>query len=153
MTSSARILTAQPNSSPRLLRPAAPRQAYGVIDEIRLALRPRSRAAFVTGLLLGAVVPGMTFVEAHREIDWQRPLWGQPSVLFVLGGLLFSAFTLWHWGKQAFSSRVKATGFVVLLEGVMVTSHTPWLALLALGYLIAINGIATACNLARPGTP
>jgi len=41
----------------------------------------------------------------------------------------------------------KSVGFVVLVEGVMVTSTTHWLALTALGYLIGINGIATACAL------
>jgi hypothetical protein len=89
-------------------------------------------------------------VEAHEEIALTRSLWTQPAVLIVLGGLLFSAFTVYHWCRQAFRSRVKAVGTVLLLEGVMITSHTAWLALVALGYLIAINGIATACNLARP---
>ena len=41
-------------------------------------------------------------------------------------------------------------GFVVLLEGVLILSHTEWLSFIALGYLICINGIATGCALALP---
>jgi hypothetical protein len=41
----------------------------------------------------------------------------------------------------------------VLLEGVMITSHTLWLAYTTLSLLVLINGIATACNLADPPTP
>ena len=48
----------------------------------------------------------------------------------------------------AFRARVKSAGFVVLLEGVMVFAQTQWLALAALAYLAAINGLATGCNLA-----
>jgi hypothetical protein len=55
---------------------------------------------------------------------------------------------MYGWGKLAFLQRSKAIGFVLLLEGTMVTSHTHWLAVTALVYLCAINGVATACNLA-----
>lgn len=125
-----------------------PPGSLGVVDQVRLALRPRSRLAFGIGLLLGAFVPLATFVISHTELDLQRPLWGQLPALFVAGGLLFSAVTMYGWGKLAFLQRAKALGFVLLLEGTMVTSHTRWLALGALCYLCAINGVATACNLA-----
>ena len=125
-----------------------PPGSLGVVDQVRLALRPRSRLAFGIGLLLGAFVPLATFVISHTELDLTRPLWGQLPALFVAGGLLFSAVTMYGWGKLAFLQRAKALGFVLLLEGTMVTSHTHWLALGALCYLCAINGVATACNLA-----
>ena len=53
---------------------------------------------------------------------------------------LYSALTVFEWAKLAFTSVPKSVGFVVLVEGVMVTSTTHWLALTALGYLIGING-------------
>ncbi len=143
-----------PAPEPRAVReprpPAEPIPpgSLGVVDQVRLALRPRSRLAFGIGLLLGAFVPLATFVISHTELDLARPLWGQLPALFVAGGLLFSAVTMYGWGKLAFLQRAKALGFVLLLEGTMVTSHTHWLALGALCYLCAINGVATACNLA-----
>lgn len=126
--------------------PAGP---LGVVSQVRLALQPRSRLPFAIGLLLGAFVPLATFVISHTEIDLARALYLQPAAAFVLGGLLFSAVTMYGWGKLAFLQRTKALGFVLLLEGTMVTAHTHWLAVAALVYLCAINGVATACNLAR----
>ena len=75
------------------------------------------------------------------------PLYTQKALYLVLGGLAYSAKTVWQWGTVAFQNAFKAFGFVVLLEGVMVTSHILWLSITALVYLMAINGIATGCNL------
>ena len=131
-------------------RPQRPRQSLGVVEQVRLSLRRGSRLAFALGVLLGGFVPIATYVISHTELQ-PGPLWLQPSAAFVAGGLLFSAVTMYRWGVLAFVQRAKALGFVVLLEGTMVTSHTHWLALAALCYLSAINGVATACNLARAG--
>lgn len=132
--------------------PASPRakapQVLGVVEQVTLALRPRARLATLMGFLLGGFVPLASYVVAHYEIDYSAPLYTQVAVLLVLGGLVYSARTVYEWGKLAFQSPGKAVGFVVLAEGVMITGHTPWLALSALGYLISINGIATGCNLA-----
>lgn len=129
-------------------RPPRPRLPLGVVEQVRLSLRRGSRLAFALGVMLGGFVPIATYVISHTELR-PGPLWLQPAAAFVAGGLLFSAVTMYRWGALAFAQRAKALGFVVLLEGTMVTCHTPWLALLALGYLAAINGVATACNLAR----
>lgn len=129
-----------------------PRGPLGVVAQVRLALRPGSRLAFTLGVLLGGFVPIATFQISHTELN-ARELWLQPAAYFVAGGLLFSAVTMYRWGTLAFTQRAKALGFVVLLEGTMVTCHTRWLALAALAYLAAINGVATACNLARAGEP
>lgn len=130
-------------------RPPRPRLPLGVVAQVRLSLRAGSRLAFALGVLLGAFVPIATFQISHTELTTTRPLWTQPAAFFVAGGLLFSAVTMYNWGCLAFTQRAKALGFVVLLEGTMVTCQTQWLALAALGYLAAINGVATACNLAR----
>jgi hypothetical protein len=66
----------------------------------------------------------------------------------VLGGLVFSALTVFRWGRLAFGSPVKALGFVVLAEGVMTFCSTAWLSVVALGYLVLINAIATGCTIA-----
>ena len=71
-------------------------------------------------------------------------------LILVLGGLLFSAKTVWQWAHQAFANDAwKATGFVVLLEGVMTLSQIPALAIAALVLLTAINGIATGVVLSK----
>lgn len=122
-------------------------QAFGVVAQVQTALRRENRLATLLGFLLGGFVPLACYVVAHREISADAPLYLQRALYLVLGGLAYSARTVWQWGAVAFRNAVKATGFVVLLEGVMVTSHVAWLGVAALVYLVAINGIATACNL------
>jgi hypothetical protein len=132
----------------RPTRPERPRGPLGVVEQVRLSLRRGSRLAFFLGCLLGGFVPIATFQVSHTEFSWARPLWAQPAAFLVAGGLLFSALTMYRWGVLAFAHRAKALGFVVLLEGTMVTCHTQWLAFAALAYLAAINAVATACRLA-----
>lgn len=99
------------------------------------------------GFALGGVVPFVTFSVSHGEVDASRALYAQPSILLVLGGLVFSARTVFDWARRAFDGAAKAAGFVVLLEGVMVLAAARWLSFVALLFLIVINGIATGCNL------
>jgi VIT1/CCC1 family predicted Fe2+/Mn2+ transporter len=117
------------------------------VDQVRIALRPRNRLATFLGFLLGGFVPLASFFVAHFELSAITPLYTQRALYLVLGGLAYSAKTVWQWGTLAFQNGFKAFGFVVLLEGVMVTSHILWLSIAALVYLMAINGIATGCNL------
>jgi hypothetical protein len=121
-----------------------------IIEQIKTAAR--NWPAGLLGAALGGIVPLITYTVAHSGIaDWLNP--ADPRIPIVAGGLAYSAKTVWQWGNQAFDCIYKATGFVVLLEGVMVTSSVSWLAQLALCYLIAINAIATACQIARDDQP
>lgn len=146
--------TAPRRSSPRLrIAPAAPRAPQaspGVVAQVRLALRPKARLATLLGCLLGGFVPLASYVVAHGEVDLET-VHGMVSLLLVLGGLLFSAKTVFAWGRMAFNHGGKALGFTVLLEGVMTMSHTHWLAFIALGYLVSVNAIATGCTLSLAG--
>jgi hypothetical protein len=114
----------------------------GIITQIHIAARNPLPA--VIGALLGALVPSATFVVGHCELA----SWTEPKALIVLGGLVFSALTVFRWGRLAFGSPVKALGFVVLAEGVMTFCSTAWLSVVALGYLVLINAIATGCTIA-----
>jgi hypothetical protein len=114
----------------------------GIIAQIHIAARNPLPA--VIGALLGALVPSATFVVGHYELT----SWTEPKALIVLGGLVFSALTVFRWGRLAFGSAVKALGFVVLAEGVMTFCSTAWLSVVALGYLVLINAIATGCTIA-----
>lgn len=117
-----------------------PSIARSVVGQVRLALKRENRLATAVGSLLGGFVPAATWTMTHHEPhDWR--------LLIVAGGLLYSAITVYKWGVLAFGMRVKAFGFVALLEGVMVMSATAWLSLTALGILIGINAVATAVAL------
>lgn len=119
----------------------------GVIGQVRVA--GQNPVALAIGCLLGGFVPVASFHVAHNEVT---SFWSLATAL-VLGGLVYSAKTVFTWGKLAFSCTWKATGFVVLVEGVMVTSKSTWLALAALAYLVAINAVATGCTLALRDAP
>lgn len=120
----------------------------GVVQQVKRACVKRNRLATLIGFLLGGFVPVAIYVISHREagaLAWTAASAGPWSL--IAGGLLYSAQTVYQWAKLAFQNAAKSLGFCVLIEGVMVTSHTHWLALAALCYLIVINGVATGCTL------
>jgi hypothetical protein len=142
--------------------PAMPPQPeqLGVVDQIVVAFnlefarskRGRkllSRVAAIWGFVFGGAVPVTTYCEVHYDLDTSLPLHSQVATFLILGGLLFSAKTVFAWAKLAFDDGLKAAGFVVLLEGVMVSSNVPVLPLVLLALLVIINGVATACILSR----
>lgn len=137
-----RSIRPAPTSSPR--EREAP---TGVVAQVRAALHPRARLATLLGCILGGFVPLASYVVAHGEIDATVPLYAQVSTLLVLGGLLFSAKTVYTWARAAFDSPAKALGFVVLVEGCLTLSRTHWLGLAALALLVAVNGVATGVTL------
>jgi VIT1/CCC1 family predicted Fe2+/Mn2+ transporter len=128
----------------------ATRKPIGVVAQVRAALAPKARLATALGFLLGGFVPLSTYFVVHYEVT-EAPLYTQTAVALAIGGLTFSAKTVFHWASLAFQGVAKALGFVVLAEGVMTFSHIQWLSVAALVYLIAINGVATGCNLSRGG--
>jgi hypothetical protein len=127
--------------------------AVSVVSQVRSALRPEARLATALGFALGGFVPLATYVAWHLDRVTADTWYSQPASYIVGGGLLFSARTVYAWASSAFRSPAKALGFVVLLEGVMSFSGVQWLALAALAYLVAINGVATGCNLSAHAKP
>jgi len=128
-------------------------QRMGVVDQVVLALHARNRLATALGFVAGGVVPVATYVEAHHDMDASSALYSQITTYLVLGGLVFSAKTVFSWARRAFADGWKAAGFVVLLEGVMITSQVPVLPLVLLTILVAVNGIATGCTLSVERAP
>jgi predicted Kef-type K+ transport protein len=118
----------------------------GVVAQVKRAFAARNRLALAVGFLLGGFVPIAIYFVAHDPSTGglaPTGAWG-----LVGGGLLFSLQTVFQWARNAFSSAFKSVGFCVLLEGVMVSPATAhWLAVAALSYLVAINGVATGCTL------
>ncbi len=118
-----------------------------IVEQVRIAISKGNKIAMAMGFLLGAIVPIATFSIAHYEVNAALPLYLQMPSLLVLGGLCFSAKTVFDWAKTAFKHPVKALGFVLLIEGVMTFSTNYYLSIVALVYLIVVNGLATGCNL------
>lgn len=126
-----------------------------ISEQIRRSMQKTSRMPMITGCILGAFVPIAVYLTAHSEAmqnhgNILRTIQAEPFLaLLITGGLLFSATSVFRWGYQAFGhSWVKALGFVVLVEGTLILSPIPWLALVALAYLVIINGLATGTTLA-----
>lgn len=115
-----------------------------VVGQIRIAFA--HPLPLVIGALLGALVPIATYTVGHAELG--EAGWCSLSGAIVVGGLGFSAITVYKWGRRAFGGAVKAVGFVVLSEGVMSFSHSTWLSLVVLGFLVAINAVANGATLA-----
>ncbi len=116
-----------------------------VMVSVTTAFQRKNRRAAIWGFAVGGWAPIASYYIAHTEIKGD---YYQPLSLLVLGALLFSVITVFEWCKAAVNSAIKAAGFVVLLEGVMVFSKIEWLGVSALALLILTNGIQSACNLA-----
>ncbi len=114
-------------------------KTVSAVEQVRLTFRSDRRLSAFMGCLIGGFIPAATFVVVHYEVRSEPWLWA-----FVVAGLYFSALSVFHWAKQAFTLTQKAVGFVVLLEGVVSFSRTPWLAATGLVVLVGINGISTA---------
>lgn len=147
----------QSNTSNQSGAVKAQKQIVSIISQIR-ALRSKDNwLAFVVGGLIGSFVPVAVFALNHHYhvINEEHPLFSLPEgggqwslVVLILAGAAFSAKSVFGWGLSAFAGdRVKAFGYCILIEGVMVLSPLEWLRGVAMGYLVLINVIATGTNL------
>jgi len=125
----------------------------GPLEQLRSATR--SPLALAQGAALGGLVPVTTYAVAHgfelMRVEGGTVVtapWVHPGWLLVLGGLLFSAKTVYEWTTAAFEDRAKALGFVVLVEGALLLAPSPALRYVALAYLVTINALGTGARLA-----
>jgi len=118
-----------------------------VVQQVKAAAHPRARLATAVGSVLGGFVPLASWQMAHHELSAAQPLYTQLIAYIVLGGLIYSSTNVYSWGRAAFRGRVKAAGFVLLLEGVLVASSTGWLSIAALAILMGVNAITTGATL------
>lgn len=113
--------------------------------------------AALIGALIGGLVPWFGRTLAHEEIPsaWSAGHHSLAMVMVtvVLGCALFSALSVYKFGKAAFGDSRKALGFVLALEGVMLVS-TGATSAVALAVLILINAVAngSVIALARDAT-
>jgi hypothetical protein len=119
--------------------PPAPPRIY-------FALGRRARA--LLGFGLGAFVPLASYTEIHMEVGKHPELW-----FLVAGALVYSAISVYTWAVEAFHYRLKAIGFVVLLEGTMTFCSILWLSLAGLAILMILNAITAAVTLQGRNSP
>ena len=124
-----------------------------ILKEVRAAAG--NKTALIGGILLGGFIPFSVYWLMHREAPTSVPLCelaGHPVAfahLLVLGGLAYSAKTVYQWGRAVFADRFKAVGFTLLVEGILTFGHSDCLIFPALGILILINGISATSRLAE----
>lgn len=118
-----------------------------VLNQIQVTCSNGNKRAAFIGFVLGGIIPALTFFVDRYEIQHNVSLLAQIPAYLVLGGMFFSAKTVFDWARLAFHNTFKAAGFVVLLEGAMIFSGLLPLAVVALVVLVTINGTATACHL------
>ncbi len=115
--------------------------------------KPRSRSkqvitkrqAMTIGTWCAAIaasfLPVAAYVIAHVEAVERPWMW-----VLVAAALAYSAPTVAKWATKWAGHPVKAWGFVVLLEGVMVFSQIKWLSIIAVGILVAVNAYVARVN-------
>ena len=126
-----------------------------VVTQLECAVR-NPHAALI-GALLGGLVPWFGRTLAHDQVPaaWSagNAALALTMVAVVLGCALFSALSVYKFGRAAFGDSRKALGFVLALEGVMLVSHGAT-STVALAVLILINAVAngSVIALARDAT-
>ena len=140
----------------RKARATADRSATtDVVTQLECAIR-RPQATLI-GALVGGIVPWFARTLAHDQLPaaWSAGNSALAAVMLavVLGCALFSAITVYKFGRATFNDSRKALGFVAAIEGVMLVS-TGVTSNVALAVLILINALAngSAIALAREAT-
>jgi hypothetical protein len=126
-----------------------------VVTQLECAIR-RPQATLI-GALVGGIVPWFARTLAHDQLPAAfsagHTALAAVMLAVVLGCALFSAITVYKFGRATFNDTRKAFGFVAAIEGVMLVS-TGATSNVALFVLILINALAngSAIALAREAT-
>lgn len=114
----------------------------------RKASTPRAKKSVtslprvISGALLGGFIPVAAHTLAHHStMGWTL------TGLIVAGCLLYSAPTVYQWAEKF--GKLKAFGFVLCLEGVLVASPVAWLSWCALGLLAGVNACILATKVGK----
>jgi len=120
-----------------------------IVTQLECALR-RPQATLI-GALVGGLVPWFARTLAHDQLPatWSAGNTGLAMVMLtvVLGCAVFSAITVYKFGRATFGCSRKALGFTLAIEGVMLVS-TGVTSAVALAVLIAINALANGASIA-----
>jgi len=114
----------------------------GAVEQMKRAFAAGNRLSAFMGVILGGFIPIAVYALVHFEVADQPALW-----VMVVGGLAFSAISVFKWAESAFHIVLKALGFVVLLEGTVTFASQRWLSLAGLAILVTINSVSAAVAL------
>ena len=135
--------------SKRSIGPVDRSATTDVVTQLKCAIR--NPQAALLGAVIGGMIPWFARTLAHEEIP---SAWSNGNhvlvgamVAVVLGCAVFSALTVYKFGRAAFGDPRKALGFVLALEGVMLVSRGAT-STMALVLLIAINALANGSVIA-----
>ena len=139
-----------PKSTRRDKRANADRSATtDIVTQLECAIR-RPQATLI-GALVGGIVPWFARALAHDQLPaaWTAGNSALALVMLavVIGCALFSAVTVYKFGRATFNDTRKALGFVAAIEGVMLVS-TGATSNVALFVLILINALANGSSIA-----
>jgi hypothetical protein len=98
--------------------------------------------AYLAGLIIGGIIPSITWDIAHHQTQHRPILWTA-----VTGGLIYSAPMVAGWFSR-YVGQVKGWGFVVALETAM-TFTEGWTTLSALIVLVGLNAYILAGRFAN----
>jgi len=120
-----------------------------VVSQLECAVRYPQ--ATLIGALVGGLVPWFARSLAHDQLPaaWSADSRGLAIVMLavVLGGSLFSALSVYKFGRATFGDARKAVGFALAIEGVMLVASGATSAV-ALVVLIVINALANGSSIA-----
>ena len=120
-----------------------------IVTQLECAIR-RPQATLI-GALVGGIVPWFARTLAHDQLPaaWTAGNSALALVMLavVIGCALFSAITVYKFGRATFNDTRKALGFVAAIEGVMLVS-TGATSNVALFVLILINALANGSSIA-----
>lgn len=96
--------------------------------------------SFASGIVLGGIIPAITYEVAHYQVEGKAMLW-----LAVAGGLAYSAPMVAAWFAR-YAGPLKSWGFVISLETALtvtdnVTAIPALLALIGLNAWVLGNRI------------
>jgi hypothetical protein len=141
----------------RQLRRQTPDRAatVDIVSQLECAIR-RPHATLI-GAVVGGLVPWFARTLAHDQLPaaWSAGSRALAAIMIavVLGCAVFSAITVYKFGRATFGCAKKALGFVAAIEGVMLVS-TGITSSVALAVLVLINALAngSVIALAREAT-
>jgi hypothetical protein len=108
-------------------------------DQLLFAFRRGNRFFAFGGLLVGGFIPLGSYTLIHQEVAAKPYLWA-----LVAGGLLYSSTSVFLWAVSYFHNKLKAIGFVILLEGILTLSSVEWLSITGLAILMSLNAVTAA---------
>lgn len=132
--------------------------AISITRQLSLACQKENRLSTGIAALMGFIVPLSVYSVTHElpRVHSVEGIGAKFLFLCVLGvaGCVFSAKSVYQWGKLVFNDTFKAIGFAILLEGILsasgIVSDSLWfkvLGMISLAYLMLINAINCGTNI------